>query len=108
MVVKPYLNPKGDLPAFFLDSSHEQTIESAVEHSENMSHLNLAPQKIREILDAVQRTIGAPELPVVLLTTSGSRFFLRQIIETSVRNLFVVSHSEVPPGVKVMSLGNVR
>jgi len=43
-IVQPYLGPKGDLPAFFLDSSVEQTIESSVEHGEHSSQLNLAPQ----------------------------------------------------------------
>lgn len=108
MVVKPYLNPKGDLPAYFLSSAIEQSIEASVEHSENMSHLNMPPQRIREVLDCIQRTVGAPEAAVVVLTTSGCRFFLRQILESSVRNLYVIAHSEVPAGVKVVSLGTVQ
>ena len=64
-VVKPYLNAAGDLPAFFIDPSLEQLIESAVEHTENMSHLNLAPQRVREILDKAMRFVGTPDTPVV-------------------------------------------
>ncbi len=108
MVVKPYLNPNGDLPAYFLDASLEHAIESAVEHAENMSHLNLSPQKIREILDLITRTVGVPDTPVVALTSSGSRYFLRQMAENSVRNLFILAHSEVPAGVKVISLGTIH
>lgn len=108
MVVKPYLNPKGDLPAYFLNTALEQAIEASVEHSETMSHLNMPPQRIREVLDCIQRTVGAPEAAVVILTTSGSRFFLRQILESSIRNLHVLAHSEVPAGVKVVSLGTVQ
>lgn len=108
MVVKPYLNAKGDLPAYFLDANLERAIEAAVEHSENMSHLNLAPQKIREILDLIQRTVGTPDTAVVALTSSGSRYFLRQMAENSIRNLFVLAHSEVPAGVKVISLGTIQ
>jgi len=108
MVVKPYLNAKGDLPAYFLDANLERAIETAVEHSENMSHLNLAPQKIREILDLVQRTVGTPDTAIVALTSSGSRYFLRQMAENSIRNLFVLAHSEVPAGVKVISLGTIQ
>jgi flagellar biosynthesis protein FlhA len=108
MVVKPYLNAKGDLPAYFLDGNLERAIETAVEHSENMSHLNLSPQKIREILDLIQRTVGAPDTAIVALTSSGSRYFLRQMAENSIRNLFVLAHSEVPAGVKVISLGTIQ
>jgi flagellar biosynthesis protein FlhA len=107
-VVKPYLNTKGELPAYFLDASIEQAIESSVEHAESMSHLNMAPQAIRELLDKIHRTVGTPDAPVIALTTSGARFFLRQITENSVQNLFVLSHNEVPSGVKVLSLGVVQ
>jgi flagellar biosynthesis protein FlhA len=108
MVVKPYLNPKGDLQAYFMDPTIEHAIESAVEHSETMSNLNLAPQKIREIVEVIQKVVGTPETPVVALATSGARFFLRQIAENTIGNLFVLAHTEVPAGIKVISLGNIR
>ena len=73
-----------------------------------MSHLNLGSQKIREILDKVQKTVGSPETPAVLVTSSGTRYFLRQIVEGSIRNLVVLSHNEIPAGVKVVSLGVVQ
>jgi len=44
----------------------------------------------------------------VAVTTSGARYFLRQIVEPSNLNLYFVSHSEVPAGAKVMSLGVIR
>lgn len=108
VVVRPYLNASGDLPAYFLDPSLEQLVESAVEHGEYSSHWNLSPQVIRDILERVRRVVGAPESPVVALTSSGSRPFLRQLAESSLPNLFLLSHSEVPPGVKVTSLGVIQ
>src|SRR6266852_1540662 len=56
-IVQPYLGPKGDLPAYFLDSSVEQAIESSVEHAEHSSQLNLAPHRIREILERVAKRV---------------------------------------------------
>lgn len=108
MVVKPYLNHMGDLPAYFMDPSIERIVESAVEHSEHSSHLNLPPQKIREILDRIAKAIGPADNPVVAVTSSGARFFLRQIVEGSSLNLSLLSHSEIPAGVKVMSLGLIQ
>jgi flagellar biosynthesis protein FlhA len=106
-VVKPYLNPKGELPAFFLDSSVEQTIESAVQHSEQNSILALAPQLVREILNRLEKKIERREAPVLVLTSSGARYFLRQIVEAQMPNVFAISHNEVPAGVKILSLGTI-
>ena len=108
VVVKPYLNAGGELPAYLLDPALEQVVESGVEHGEQASHSNLAPQVIRDILERIQRAIGSPETPVVALTTSGARHFLRQLVEPSMANLFFVSHNEIPPGVKVVSLGVIQ
>ncbi|HEY3744403.1 MAG TPA: flagellar biosynthesis protein FlhA [Bryobacteraceae bacterium] len=104
-VVRPYLNPSGDLPAFLLDPALEQAIEGAVEHGEQASHLNLPPAKIREILDRIGKKITVTDSPVVLLAGSGCRHFLKQIVEASYSNVAVLSHNEVPAGVRVQSLG---
>jgi flagellar biosynthesis protein FlhA len=107
-VVKPYLNRAGELPAWFIDPSIEQTIESAVQHGEQNSHLALAPQSIREILNRISCRITSPETPVAAITSSGARYFLRQIVEPSLPNLVLVAHNEVPPGLRVQSLGNIQ
>lgn len=108
IVVKPYLNKTGDLPAYFLDPALEQAIESSVEHTEHSSHLGLSPQKIRDIVERIARTAGKSEGQIVLLAGSGSRHFLRQIIEPTLAKVSVLSHNEVPPGTKVISLGVVQ
>ena len=107
-VVQRYLDASGNLPAYFMDPSIEQAVESAVEHGEQNSHLSMAPQTIRDILDRIQRKIGSPEGPVVAVTTSGARYFLRQIVEPSLANLFFLSHNEIPAGVKMVSLGVIQ
>jgi flagellar biosynthesis protein FlhA len=106
-VAKPLLDQTDELSAYFLDSGIEQTVESAVEHAENSSHLNLAPQQIRNIQERIQKCCGAPEASVVLLTSSGSRFFVRQITESVAPNLTVLSHNEIPPEARIVSLGGV-
>jgi len=104
-IVQPYLGPKGDLPAYFLDASVEQAIESSVEHGEHSSQMNLAPPKIREILDRVAKRVPNVDGPVVAVVSTGARYFLRQLLEPSFKNVFVLSHSEIPAGTKVTSLG---
>jgi flagellar biosynthesis protein FlhA len=104
-VTKPYLNQKGELPAFFLDPATEQHIESAVQHTDQNSILVLSPQSVREVLTRIERKLEKRETPTVILTSSSVRFFLRQIVEPSLPNVFPVSHNEVPTGVKILSLG---
>ena len=106
-VVKPYLNRNGELPAWFLDPAIERAVESAAEHGEQNSHLTLAPQDLRDILNRISARIAAPEAPVVAIVSSGARYFLRQITEPAIPNLFFLAHNEVPPGLRVQSLGNI-
>jgi flagellar biosynthesis protein FlhA len=107
-LVKPYLNKAGQLPAFFLDAALERMVETAVEHGEHTSHLAAPPETIHNLVKRVTNTIGKPEAPVVLITGSVPRFFVRQILETSAPNLVVLSHNEIPPELKVVSLGMVQ
>jgi flagellar biosynthesis protein FlhA len=107
-VVKPYLNAAGELPAWFLDSGIEKAVESAVEHGEHSSHLAASPETIRDIVQRIERRVGAGGTPVVVLTSSGARYFLRQMVEASLPNVFFLSHSEVPPAVRVVSLGVIQ
>jgi len=107
-VAKRFLDGSGTLPAYFVDGQIEQAVESAVQHGEQNSHLSMAPQTIREILDRIQRKVGNPEAAVAAVTTSGARYFLRQMVEPALPNLFFVSHNEIPPGIKVVSLGVIQ
>ena len=106
-VVKPYLNRGGELPAWFVDPALERAVESGVEHGEQSSHLNLAPQAVRDIVNRIAGRIQSAQTPVVAITSGGARYFLRQIVEAALPNLFFISHSELPPTVRVQSLGNL-
>jgi len=106
-VVKPYLNRAGELPAWFLDPAIEHAVESAIEHGEQASHLTLSPQAARDILNRIGARVMTPESPVVVITSTGARAFLRQITEPTIPNLCFLSHNEIPPGVRVQSLGTI-
>jgi flagellar biosynthesis protein FlhA len=106
-VVQPYLNRNGELAAWFMDPAIERAVESAVEHGEQNSNVAIAPQQIRDLLGRVSARVAHPETPVVAITSSGARHFMRQITEATIPNLFFLSHNEVPPGLRVQSLGNI-
>ncbi len=108
LVVKPYLNANGELPAYFIDPQIEQTIETGIQYSEQTSNLTLAPQKLRDILDRISRAVGSTDTPMAAVTSSASRYFLRQIVEGQLPQLSIVSHNEIPAGVRVVSVGLIQ
>jgi flagellar biosynthesis protein FlhA len=106
-VVKPLLEPSGELSAYFLDPALEQSIETAVEHTENSSHVNLSPQRIRDIQERLKKCCNPQDAPGLVVTGSAARFFVRQIMESITPSLSVLSHNEIPPGHRIVSLGTV-
>ncbi len=103
-IVKLVVNGQGEIPAYLMDPSIERAIESSVEHGEMNSVLTMAPEGIRDILGRLTRQIAKAESAVVI-TSSGSRYFLRQIVEASMPSLTVLSHNELPADIKVRSRG---
>ena len=105
ILVKPYLTGE-DLQAFVVEPALEQAIEAAVEYGEHGCQLNLSPVRVREILDATQRAVGTVG-PAAVIVSAGARFHLRQIVETAFPGLAVLSHSEIPPGVRTVVQGYI-
>jgi flagellar biosynthesis protein FlhA len=108
VVVKPYLNANSDLSAWFLDQQVERFVESGVEHGESNSSLALSPNALRDLLDRFNRAVGPLESPAVAITSSSCRYFLRQAVESSIPHLFFLAHSEIPAGIRVISLGVIQ
>ncbi len=106
-VVKPYLTPKNELPAWMFEPGTEQMLENAVEHGEQNSHLNLPPARIRELLERLTRVVPSPDVPVVVLVSAQVRFFIRQMTEALPGQFVFLSHAEIPSGVNVIGLGTL-
>jgi flagellar biosynthesis protein FlhA len=106
-VVRPLLTGP-DLTVYFVDNEIEKKIEAAVDHGEYSSHLNLPPQEIRTIIDKFLRVFTASQSNSIILSSSNCRYFLRQILENSLPALSIVSHNEIPPGVRIACLGTVK
>ncbi|MGA3257538.1 MAG: flagellar biosynthesis protein FlhA [Bryobacteraceae bacterium] len=107
-LVKPYLDAQGNLPAYLIDPGIEGMVESSVQHGEQNSHATLAPPSIRDLLQKIDQKVGNPETPVLAIVSSGARYFLRQMVEPTMRNLFFISHNEIPMEVKIVSLGVIQ
>jgi len=108
LLVRPHLNRKGELSVYLLESGLERAVEQAVEHGEHTSHLNLAPQKVNELLEAARSGSAAAAAGWVLLTSTSARYFVRQILEARSPQVTVLSHGEIPAGIRVISLGVLK
>jgi flagellar biosynthesis protein FlhA len=106
-IVSQLASPQGELAAYFLDPTIERTVESAVEHGELNSVLTMPPEGIRDILARIGRKIEKTETGVVI-SSAGARYFLRQMVESALPNLTVLSHNEIPSEVKVRSRGVIE
>ncbi|HYO83130.1 MAG TPA: FHIPEP family type III secretion protein, partial [Bryobacteraceae bacterium] len=107
-LLKPLLSPSGELRAWFLDATLEHAIESTVQHGELNSIAAVSPQIAHDLLAKLQASIDRTDSSAVLIAGAGIRFFVRQMIEHSMPNLHVISHNEIPNGVRVQSLGLIR
>jgi flagellar biosynthesis protein FlhA len=107
-VVKPFVGSAGDLPLYFVDGEIERKIEASVEHAELNSHLSLAPDEIRNIIDKFQKAFPVAQANSTVLVSSGARFFLKQILENALPSVTVISHNEIPTGVRIVCLGTVK
>jgi flagellar biosynthesis protein FlhA len=107
-LVKPYLNPGGELKVWFLDSTLERLVESAIEHGEQTSVCGLPPQAARELLNKIGAAVGNTGTPTPVICGAAARPFLRQLVENSYWHVFFLSHNEVPAGTKVQSLGVIQ
>lgn len=106
-IVRPYLNGGSELRTWFLDPALEQALEGAVEHGEHNSHLNLPPQRVREVLDKLKKSGGSADSTTVVLTGTQSRPFLRLLAESAMPGLAVLSHGEIPPGIQLRAIGTI-
>jgi len=106
-IVQSLLNSQGEVPAYLLDPHIERAVESAIEHAELNSVLTMPPETMRDIVGRIGRKIEKSESAVVI-SSAGSRYFVRQIVEPALPNVTVLSHNEIPSEVKVRSRGVIE
>jgi flagellar biosynthesis protein FlhA len=107
-VVKPYLNKAGELAAYFLGPALERGIESVVEHTDQNSQFSPSPDTVRDLMTRIGHAIPKADTPVAVIAAPGARFFLRQLVETSMPNIYFISHNELPSEARIVSLGTIE
>jgi flagellar biosynthesis protein FlhA len=105
-----YTAPGGHVPIITLSAQWEQAfLESIVGHGDDR-HLAMQPSKLSEFVNTVrdrfEEAARLGEMPV-LVTSVGSRPFVRSIIERFRRETPVLSQGEIHPRVRLRTVGSV-
>jgi flagellar biosynthesis protein FlhA len=110
-LIRPLLDPRGELRVVTLDSSiEEECMRAANLQAGQLSSSSLQISVARRVLDSLRASFGERigEAPPVLLCSSPGRFYLRRLLEPFLPKVVVISPSEIPPMTLVQSIGVVR
>ncbi|MDR1242618.1 MAG: flagellar biosynthesis protein FlhA [Deltaproteobacteria bacterium] len=109
-IVKPYMDSQGALPIMTLDPAAEQTLQESVRQTESGAYLALNPGSAQRLIQHINKTVenavntdGQP----VVLASPMVRPHLAQLVTRFLPSVPVISQAEVPPDIRLTSVGNV-
>ncbi|NIA19700.1 MAG: flagellar biosynthesis protein FlhA [Xanthomonadaceae bacterium] len=109
-ITRGYLGDNNLLYVMTLDPKLEELINNSIQRTDHGAFLSLDPnivyamvEKIKQLSEKFTIMNARP----VLLGVPIVRFHLRRLLERFIPRLVLISHNEIPPSVKVQSLGRV-
>jgi flagellar biosynthesis protein FlhA len=109
-IVEQYKREDDTLCVVTMDREVEETISDSVQLSEQGSYLAIDPHVAQRLLAAIRRnaeTFDASGTLPVLMASPTIRRHVKKLTERYMPNLAVISHNEIPPNIKIQSLGVV-
>jgi flagellar biosynthesis protein FlhA len=113
-VLQPLLDADGTLRVLVLDPALEEELAASFP-AEGAARLlsdgrSYSTPPLRRIADSLKQLIGPPasSAPPVLLCQSPTRYYLRRWLETVLPRVPVIAPAEIPPDVRLRSMGVVR
>lgn len=109
-LVKPYITARNDLPVLVLGGELEGLLVSKVQKINQIEQLIIQPEEAQIVINKIKNTIEKSGIKVqpILMCSSLIRHHLRQLTERFLPELVILSASEVPKNVKIVSLGVVE
>lgn len=93
-----------------LDPKIEQEIMGSVKQTEQGAYINLAPEKVQDILNSVKDEVDKMEelgKNPIIVTSPIVRMYFKKITSEQFRDLTVISYNEIAPDVELQSIGMV-
>ncbi|MCP5105436.1 MAG: flagellar biosynthesis protein FlhA [bacterium] len=109
-LVSPYVTAKNDLPVLVLGGELEGLLVSKVQKVNEVEQLFIEPEEAQIVINKIKSTLEKSGIKVqpILLCSSLIRHHLRQLTERFLPDLVILSASEVPKNIKIVSLGVVE
>ena len=109
-LVKPYVTAQNDLPVLVLGGELESLLVAKVQKVNDVDQLIIEPEEARIVINKLKAAIEKSGIKVqpILLCSSLIRHHLRQLTERFLPDLVILSASEVPKNIKIVSLGVVE
>ena len=88
----------------------EQEIMGSVKQTEQGAYINLAPEKMQDILNSVRDEVEKMEelgKNPIIVTSPIVRMYFKKITSEQFRDLTVISYNEIAPDVELQSIGMV-
>jgi flagellar biosynthesis protein FlhA len=109
-IVEQYAREEEGLCVITLDREIEEVLAEGVQISEQGSYLAIEPAVAQQFLtnlrQAISRFDQSGTTPVMLVSPNIRRH-LKKFTERFISNLAILSHNEIPPQIKIQSLGVV-
>lgn len=109
-IVEQYKREDDTLCILTLDREVEETIADAVQMSEQGSYLAIEPNTAQSIILGIRKAaekFDQTGTSPVLIASPGVRRHMKKLTERFMPNLAVISHNEIPPSIKIQSIGVV-
>jgi flagellar biosynthesis protein FlhA len=102
-------NDRSELIVFTVSPDLEQSIVKGLTHTEKGTYLILEPRMVEDIVHKVHTAVhgSVARARTIVLTSANVRLHLKRLTERILPNLVVLSHNEIPPNVKVISMGMI-
>jgi flagellar biosynthesis protein FlhA len=109
-LVKPYVTAKNDLPVLVLGGELESILTSKIQRINDVDQLVIQPEEAQVVINKIKTNVEKSGIKVqpILLCSSVIRSHLRQLTERFLPDLVLLSASEIPKSVKIVSLGVVE
>ncbi len=110
-IIKPLLGEDNSLEVITIDPVIEDQLRNSLQQTEHGSYLALDPAIAQRIVEATQKKVeeaAAKGHQPVILCNPAVRRHVKKLIERFIPNITVISHSELPPEIKIKSIGVIR
>jgi flagellar biosynthesis protein FlhA len=110
-ITNQWIQPNEPLRVITVSPRVEKKIADSIQQTEQGSYLAIDPQSsqmiYQKVSEQVQKVLQAGRQPI-LLVSPAVRMYLQQIVERTIKDVPVISYSELEPHVEIQSIGVVN